>query len=178
MKTFIRSIAIYFLFLGYALAHGPTPQKLEESIEINAPPEKVWALVKDFDGIAKWHPMLASAKGQNGKNANGAERVLTFKTGGAITESLDEYDADRRFYGYRMLKENPKAFPVSSHSSRLEVKDSGKGGSLVEWIGRFYRGDTGNEPHANLNDEAATKAMSEFAKSGLENLKRLAEGGQ
>ena len=31
-----------------AYAHGPTPQKVEEKIEIAAPPEKVWAIVKEF----------------------------------------------------------------------------------------------------------------------------------
>ena len=34
-----------------AFAHGPTPQKVEKSIVIKAPPAKVWAMVKDFGNM-------------------------------------------------------------------------------------------------------------------------------
>jgi mxaD protein len=53
------------------------------------------------------------------------------------------------------------------------VKAAGEG-SEVEWLGRFYRADTNNEPPENLNDAAAVKAMQEFMKAGLEGLKAKA----
>jgi hypothetical protein len=34
--------------VGTASAHGPTRQKVRESIEINAPPAKVWAAIGTF----------------------------------------------------------------------------------------------------------------------------------
>lgn len=50
------------------------------------------------------------------------------------------------------------------------------GGSEVEWIGRFYRGNTSNLPPENLNDEAATKAMTVFFREALDGLKKKLEG--
>lgn len=36
-----------------ALAHGPTPQKIDESIQIKADPKAVWAVAGDYAGISK-----------------------------------------------------------------------------------------------------------------------------
>src|SRR5207249_11786121 len=58
-----------------------------EKVEIKAPLDKVWATVKDFDGLAKWHPGFASDElisGSNGKA--GAMRKLTIKDGPVVTE--------------------------------------------------------------------------------------------
>jgi mxaD protein len=64
---------------------------------------------------------------------------------------------------------------VSFYSATLTVKPAGSG-SEVEWIGRFYRGDTSNFPPENLNDEAATKAMTALFREGLDGLKAKLEG--
>lgn len=50
LVTLLASFQIY--------AHGPTPQKVQETITINASVEKVWAVVKDFCNIQKWHPAV------------------------------------------------------------------------------------------------------------------------
>lgn len=50
-----------------------------ETIEIHASPDKVGSL-KEFAGIAQWHPMLTECKATGG-NSLGAERTLTLKTG-------------------------------------------------------------------------------------------------
>ena len=55
------------------------------------------------------------------------------------------------------------------------MKPAGSG-SEVEWIGRFYRGDTSNFPPENLNDEAAIKAMKGLFREGLDGLKAKLEG--
>jgi hypothetical protein len=68
--------------------------------------------------------------------------------------------------------------PVPNYASWLSVKDDGKGGSIVDWKGGFYRGDPGNDPPANLNDDAAKKAVTGVYQAGLQNLKKLVEGGK
>jgi mxaD protein len=157
-----------------AAAHGPTPQKVEERIEIAAPPDKVWAVAKEFATIGDWHPLLEKSEGKGG-NAAGAERVLTLKSGGALTEGLDDYNDKEMYFGYRLAKENVEAFPVSFYSATLTVKPAGSG-SEVEWIGRFYRADTGNEPPENKNDAAAIAAMKSYIGEGLKGLKAKVEG--
>ncbi|RXF73708.1 SRPBCC family protein [Hansschlegelia zhihuaiae] len=152
-----------------AFAHGPTPQKVEEKIEIKAEPAKVWALVKDFGGIKAWHPMVESAEVKDG------ERTLKVKGGAELVESQDESDDGSMTLGYRLSNEGGDAFPVSSYSATIKVT-AGGGGSEVVWQGRGYRLDTSNEPPEGKDDAAAVKILSDFFKAGLEGLKKKAEG--
>ena len=158
-----------------ALAHGPTPQKINQSIAIQAPPEAVWKVVGDFGGIARWHPDVAKAEASGG-NAEGTTRRVTLKAGGTLAEGLDEWKADARTYSYRMSDPDLTALPVSSYSATLTVTPDGQG-SKVSWTGRFYRGDTGNEPPDDLGDEAGRTAMNRFVSDGLKGLKAAVEGG-
>ena len=58
-----REATLFGLFFaGAALAHGPTPQKIDQSITIQAPPDAVWKVVGDFGGIGRWHPDVAKAE--------------------------------------------------------------------------------------------------------------------
>lgn len=172
----LQRLLLAFALLGFApaLAHGPTPQKADESLAIPASPEQVWKLVGGFGGIAGWHPLVKQAKATGG-NAPGAERVLVLEKG-EITEGLDDYDAAARRISYRLSKENVEALPVSFYTATIEVKPAA-GGSEVIWGARFYRADTSNFPPDELNDEAAIAAMTNFIRQGLEGLKAKA-GGQ
>ena len=90
MKKVIALIAMAILPLT-ASAHGPSPQKVEKEIVIKADPAKVWAFVKDFGNIQKWHPAVASTKLETKKDENGDDqtyRTLTLKGGGTIYEKL------------------------------------------------------------------------------------------
>jgi mxaD protein len=159
-----------------AHAHGPTPQKISQVADINAPPDKVWAVIRDFGRISAWNPALRASKADKG-NQPGSTRTLSFKKGGNLTESLDEYDAAAHSYSYRMGEANLKALPLSSYSATIsvvpgDVPDS----SHIEWNARGYRGDTSNEPPEELSDEAAVEALSNFMRSGLDALKQKLEG--
>lgn len=156
-----------------AFAHGPTPIKVNETITIAAKPEAVWAVAGKFDGLATWHPDVKSVKAKGG-DAAGAEREITLK-GGVLKEGLDEYDPVGFKLSYRMSDPNLDAMPASSYSVTLTIKPA-PGGSEVAWYGRLYRGDTGNEPSENLNDDAAKAAMSDFLQHGLAGLKKKVEG--
>jgi mxaD protein len=163
-------VAGFVALSSVAQAHGPTPQKIDETIDIKADPKTVWAIAGDFAGISKWDSELKASEGSNEK------RVITFKNGEQLEEEVDEYKPDGMTYSYRMLNPNLKAAPVSSYSATLAVTPGADGGSHVEWYGRFYRGDTGNEPPDDLNDEAGREAMTKLFKAGLNGLKAKAEG--
>ncbi|MEI9901022.1 MAG: SRPBCC family protein [Hyphomicrobium sp.] len=166
--------SLCFLTLApFAQAHGPTPQKVEESIDIAAPPEKVWGIIKDFGNIADWNPALEKSVGTGGNETN-ASRVITFKSGGELQEGLDYYSEPEMTYLYRLSKEKIDVLPVSSYTAEISVKP-GAGGSTVKWVGRFYRADTGNEPAPDKNDAAAIKAMKGYITAGLQGLKAKAE---
>lgn len=167
-------LAASVMLPGPLSAHGPTPQKVDETITIAAPPDAVWNLVKYFDAMSSWNPEVASSAGRGG-NEVGGERDVVLKSGGQLTDSLDEYVAKDMTYSYRLAKENIDVFPVSFYSATLQVKPGANGGSEVEWLGRFYRADTGNFPPPEHDDEAAIAAMTKFFQDGLAGLKQKAE---
>jgi len=157
-----------------AEAHGPTPHKIDETVAIAATPEAIWALIGDFANLAKWHPLVAESAAKSDE-IQGKLRVLTLKSGGQVVDGLTEYDPTKMTYSYRRVDEDVKVLPVSSYTATITVAPAAGGTASVEWIGRYYRGDTGNDPPEELSDEAATKAMTDFFQTGLRNLKSLAE---
>ena len=176
MKRFLALlIAAFVAYAGVASAHGPTRKKVIVNRTIAAPPDKVWAVIGNFQDMS-WHPAVASTEGEGG-NAPGAKRVLTLDGGGQIHELLEKYDADKRSFFYRIKAVDVKVLPVTNYSSWVSVKGA-EGGSLVTWKGAFYRGYPNNDPPPELNDQAAVDAVTGVYESGLDNLKTLVEGGQ
>ncbi len=157
------------LIVTSALAHGPTPQKVDEHIIIHADVATIWNEVKAFDSFAGWQSAVESIS-----MTDPDTRVVTLKSGGKFTDSLDEVNEAEHYISYRLLEENIEAIPVSFYTINIQVVSEGSN-SKVSWSGRFYRGDTGNFPTEELNDDAAVKAMTDYAKLGLEGLKLLVE---
>ena len=161
--------------LPAANAHGPTRQKVTKTIEINAAPDKVWAIIKNFDDFS-WHPAIEKSEGKGG-NAEDATRTLTLKGGGVIDEVLTSHSDDDMEYAYRITKVDVKVLPVNNYSSRISVEAADGGKSTVTWKGAFYRGYMNNDPPEDLNDAAAIKAVSGVYEAGLEGLKKKVESG-
>lgn len=158
-----------------ASAHGPTPQKIDESVEIAAPPDKVWALVGNFERFDAWNPRIRSSSTDKG-NTPGSTRRLSLDSGGTITEQLDELLMAEMTMAYRSGREvDPKALAVSSYSARMKVVPTAAG-SRVEWRARAYRADTGNEPAAGMDDPAAVRALKELIRPALDRAKATLEG--
>lgn len=154
-------------------AHGPTRQKVVESVLIDAPPARVWAVIRDFSALKDWHPAIAESPADQG-NTPGSVRTLKLRNGATLAETLDAWDDAKMRYTYR-VKDGLPALPVSNYASTISVSDQG-GRALVEWRGGFYRGHPNNDPPPELNDEAAVAAVTGVYRSGLEQLKKLAEG--
>ena len=172
---FVSTLAVLAL-VGTASAHGPTRQKVRESIEINAPPAKVWAVIGNFQDMS-WLPPVSKTEGDKG-NEIGATRRLTLTPEATVDEELYKYDAGMMTYSYRINAVDVKVLPVTNYSSTITVAPAADGkGSVVEWAGAFYRGFPNNDPPPELSDEAATKAVSGLYRSGLDALKKKVESG-
>ncbi len=167
----LAALALLSFATHAALAHGPTRQKVVEKIAIDAPPEAVWTVIKDFDALAKWHPAVEASPADKG-NAEGSVRELKLKGGGALTETLERYNAEGRSYSYRA--KDGGALPVTNYTSTITVSGEGNK-STVEWRGAFYRGFPNNDPPPDQNDEAAVRAVTGVYQAGLANLRRLVE---
>lgn len=157
-----------------ASAHGPTRQKVTETVEINAPADKVWAVLGNFQDMS-WHPAVTSTEGKGG-NEVGATRTLTLDGGGQIFEKLNKYDEAGKTLSYEITEVDVKVVPVTNYAAHLTVTPDGDK-SKVEWKSAFYRGFVNNDPPPELSDEAAVKAITGIFQSGLEGLKKKLEGG-
>lgn len=172
-RRLLFAVGALTLVAGAADAHGPSRQKVKESVEILAPPQKVWVVIADFQSM-KWQPLVKSVHGDKG-SAVGATRTLTFANGATMDEELDKYSAEKMSYGTYSKRTDVKALPVTNYSSTITVSDAGGGKSKVEWRAAFYRGDPLNDPKPELNDDAAVKGVTAYVKTGLAALKKQAE---
>jgi hypothetical protein len=176
-----KILALLSLSLGIGLvpfaasAHGPSPQKVEKSITIKADPAKVWAIVKDFGGIHKWHPGVASTKLE--KKGEDTFRTLTFKDGGNVYEKLRSADDASMKLKYEIIS---GTLPLTDYNASMTVTKGAKPGeTTVTWVGRFYRLYKLNPPiPAGQDDETAVKAITGIFDSGLANLQKVAESAK
>jgi uncharacterized protein YndB with AHSA1/START domain len=173
--TLWKKLAFGLLTLALAttaLAHGPTRQKVAESIVIKASPDKVWALVGDYNGLPGWFSAIEKSTATNG-NAVGSVRTLSLKGGGEVIEELEARDDATMTLKYRMKKGD---LPVTNYAGVMQVRAGDTAGtSVVEWKGSFYRGYPNNNPPPELNDEAAVKAITDVYRGGLAQLKQTLE---
>lgn len=174
LRAIALGLASLALIPAVALAHGPTRQKVTETVEINAPADKVWATIGNFQDMS-WHPAVAKLEGTGGNDAN-ATRTLTLTSGGTIEEKLLSHDPAKMIYKYEITKVDPKVLPVNNYSSNISVKGDGAK-STVEWKGAFYRGFMNNDPPPEMNDEASKKAVEGVYRAGLDALKKKLEAG-
>jgi len=174
VKAVALALAALAVFPSFASAHGPSRQKVAETVEINAPADKVWGVIGNFQDMS-WHPAIAKTEGAGGNDAN-ATRTLTLTSGGTIEEKLISNDPAKKIYKYEITKVDPKVLPVNNYSSNISVKGEGDK-STVEWKGAFYRGFMNNDPPPELNDEAAKKAVQGVYRAGLDALKKKLESG-
>jgi mxaD protein len=171
MKTIIAA-ALAFSVMASGASRAAAPElHVKKSVTIAAPADKVWDAVKNFDGLATWHPALASDEIVSGtNNTPGAVRLLTLKGGGTIKEKLLEFDATGRRFRYAIIE---GVLPVSHYTSTLVVTSLANDKTLVTWSGRFKRKNVGDAPPDNENDKAASDAISGVYQSGLDNLKKI-----
>lgn len=167
--------ASLIILASSAQAHGPTRQKVTETIEINASAEHVWEIIKDFGVAHTWLPMVQATESEGG-NEPGATRVLTLGPDVKVYETLKKYNAEKMMYQYKIPVDthDVKILPVNNYSSTISVEANGEG-SIVSWKGAFYRGYPNNDPPEELNDEAAVTAVTALYKAGLAGLKEVAE---
>lgn len=181
MKKISLFVSLIALFVtGSAFGHGPVRAKMTATIVIDAPADKVWEVIKNYDDMS-WHPAIESVACEEG-NKKGSERVLTLKEGGTLTEVLKAYKGDKMSYKYKITEmstsgtvhhagqdEDIPVLPVANYAATISVKDKG-GKSEVKWVATYYRAYVNNNPPEELNEEAADEAVKKVLISGLVNL--------
>lgn len=171
MPVVLGLLAALVLATGYAAP--PKTLHVVETVEIKAPPDKVWATVKNFDGLNKWHPGFSDDKLVSGSNNTpGAVRKLTIKDGPVITEKLLAFDDAGRSFRY-MIVDSP--LPITHYVSTVSVSPGGGGMSKVTWRGTFRRKNTSANPPEAESDAGVKKLLQGVYRGGLDNLKKMLE---
>lgn len=107
---------------------------------INAPVDKVWALLRDFHGIAGWSPTIESCEvvGSAGANEIGARRKLN----GAIDETLVGLDDLQHSMTYTIDKGPGPLEEARDYVGLVTAKPvTSTGETYVEWSSRWLGND-------------------------------------
>jgi hypothetical protein len=67
-----------------AAESGEPLRNIESSIDIDAPPEKVWAILMDFDAYPDWNPFITRIKGEQAVGGK-LEAYLSLSEGKGMT---------------------------------------------------------------------------------------------
>ncbi len=175
MRLFVLLLAAMLPF--GAAAHGPSPQKVVKEVVIKAEPATVWAVVKDFGGMHKWHPAVAGTKVEDRKDneseATLPHRTLSLKDGGNVVEKLREVnDADMKI-DYKMVE---GTIPVSNYRAVMQVKAGpGAGEATLVWTGRFYNKANSMEAKPGEDNPTANAAINGIYDAGLAGIKAMLE---
>jgi hypothetical protein len=76
------------------------------STVISAPPDAIWAVVRDFDALPAWTPFVAESRIEQNKPSDqvGCIRNFRLKDGGRIREQLVELSDYEMSFGYTILE--------------------------------------------------------------------------
>ena len=104
---------------------------------IDASADTVWARIRDFNGLAVWHPAIADSRIENNEPSDKVGCIRHFHTrdGGTIRErllALSDYDYSCT---YEIL-ESPMG--VANYTATLKLTPVTDGGrSFIEWSAEF-----------------------------------------
>ena len=104
---------------------------------INASAARVWARVRDFNGLSNWHPAIAESRIENGEPADkvGCVRNFSLRNGDRLREQLlglSDYDM---FCTYSIL-DSP--MPLTNYVATLRltpITDNER--TFIEWSADF-----------------------------------------
>ncbi|ESY05533.1 SRPBCC family protein [Mesorhizobium sp. C386A] len=104
---------------------------------IDAPVEKVWARIRDFNGLPGWHPRMVKSHIEDGKSAEtiGCVRNFELASGARIREKLLDF-SDANFRVSYSILETPQ--PLTNHKAMLQLRRVTDGDrTYAEWTATF-----------------------------------------
>jgi uncharacterized protein YndB with AHSA1/START domain len=111
--------------------------RVYSSTIVNAAPEKVWALVRDFNALPKWFPFIAASRLNDGDVPAmvGAERTLQARNGGVVRERLLELSDTEMRLSFLTFEGADLTLNYTGHMRVRPIVRGG--GSFFEFYGVF-----------------------------------------
>lgn len=118
--------------------------KVFTSSVIDAPTERVWARIRDFNGLPGWHPGFTDSRIENDQPSDriGCVRVFGLAGGGLLHEQLLALSDVEHFYTYTILSSPLPVWHYQSTIRLLPVTDGAR--TFIQWSCEFQ---------AQLDDE-------------------------
>ena len=137
---------------------------------IDAPADRVWGVLRDFNGLTSWIPAIATSEIRDGRPADqiGSVRVLTLGDGAVVTETLLGLDDVNRSMSYDIV-ESPLG--MNDYVAQLSVRPVTDGDrSFVQWSATF-------EPAPGFDaDERVAFVSTNVFQAGIDALKAKLAG--
>ena len=136
---------------------------------IGAPVGAVWERVRDFNGLAGWHPLISGSRIENSEPSDrvGCIRVLTLQDGSTVREQLLGLSDFDLFCTYSILE---SSMGVEGYVATLRLTPVTDGDrTFVEWSAEF---DCAPEREAELVDGIGNNVFQ----GGFDALKKHAGG--
>jgi len=176
LKRFLSMIVLACLLPMAAHAHGPSGQKVVKEVIVKAAPEKVWAVMKDFGSIGKWHPDVTEVKVEDKEDeASGnvlPHRVVKLKNGRGFEEKLREVNDEIMKMDYKMVEGENSTILVYGYRTVLKVEPGASANeSKVTLTARFYNKNNSLEQLPGLGNKEANaeiNALYDAAAAGLQ----------
>ncbi len=130
------------------------------STVVNARNDRVWARVRDFNGLPNWHPAIAESRIEGGEPADkiGCVRDFSLRNGDRIREKLlglSDYDM---FCTYSIL-ESPMGVENYVATLRLTPVTDGEK-TFLEWSAEFDCAPEREAELVNTSEAACSRAAS------------------
>jgi NADPH:quinone reductase len=96
-------------------------QRVTRSTIIDAPIERVWAVLRDFNSHLDWHPIIADSRIEGGEASDqvGCVRAFTLKDGNELREQLLSLD-DRNFVSTYCILDS--TIPLQRYVATVQLK--------------------------------------------------------
>jgi hypothetical protein len=143
------------------------PRVIRSTI-IDAPADRLWSVLRDFNGHERYHPIVAQSAIERGQPSDkvGCVRRFTLKDGGELREQLLSLSDLEMTMSYCLLETPIPLFNYVAHVRLLPVTDGNR--SFWHWESRFTT-------PAGREQELADVVGNEVYVAGMEAVRRLPE---
>jgi hypothetical protein len=107
------------------------------STVLESPIERVWEVLRDFNGFDRWHPAIATSETERGAPADqvGCVRRLRLKDGSELREQLLTLSDLEQCFSYCLLDTPIPLFNYVAHARLVPVTDGDR--TFWSWQGTF-----------------------------------------